>query len=83
MFNHNSLDHLIGIPFFYSDKETGIGWNIEIFEIYREAMFDSIVLVLTDNIRVKLSPLDMVRSKETVFEKIYETYEKQIGELNG
>jgi hypothetical protein len=83
MFNSNSLNDLIGIPFFYNDKETGVGWNIEIFEVYREAMFDSTVIILTDNIKVKLSHLDMIRGAERVFQKLHDSYEKQIGELNG
>lgn len=84
MFNYNSmLNNLVGVPFFYSDKETGVGWDIEIFEVYRESMFDFVVVVLTDNIRVKLSHIDLVRGPEQIFKRIYETYEKEIGELNG
>ena len=82
MVNFDSFNHLINIPFFYNDKETGIGWNIQIFNIYREADFDSIIVILTDNIKVELSHIDMVMGPEKVLEKILDSYEKQIGDLN-
>lgn len=81
MFNHSSLDQLVGKSFFYDDEETGIGWNFHIFEIYREAMFDSVVLILSDNIRIKLSRLDIVRGPECIINKIYNGYKESINNL--
>jgi hypothetical protein len=83
MFEALALSNFIGKPMFYNDKETGIGWDIEVFDVYKSADTASTRIIITDNIVVEISPLEMVMGQKTVLKKIHAEYAKQIGELNG
>lgn len=77
----NRFPVLDGLKFFYSDEETGIGWNIEVFETFRAAERDSVVLILTDWIRVELDRLDLMMDFSSIVDKILKGYGKLIANL--
>jgi hypothetical protein len=70
------LDGIIGVVMPYENG--GVSWEIEVFDGFREQHSDSIVFVTTDEVRVKIGMLDMIRGKNHILEKIYDTYHKSL-----
>lgn len=77
----NTFETLVGQKMFYSDKETGVGWEIEVFDAYHSMERAGVNLILTDNIRVNLSYIDNVRGYNHIIDKIMEKYENEINNL--
>jgi len=78
LYNWNQLEVLVGQKFWYSDQETGIGWDVEIGEFYRSHGDGRLVFILTDNIRVPIGYLDIMRGPERVVKKLIETYRNSL-----
>ena len=66
-FNLNSIDRLIGQPFFYADYEVGIGWESIIEEMVRCWESDEMRLYLSCGTIVNISHKDIMLNKYRAF----------------
>jgi len=72
---------LVGQTFNYSDKATGTGWEIEVFHSFRNETDYGTILVLTDNVQVKMERFDTLRGTTHIINKIIESYGKAMNKL--
>jgi len=72
---------LVAHKFMYSDKLTGVGWEIEVFETFRNESDNATVILLTDNVRVEMTRFDTIKGSSHVINKIMESYGNAMNKL--
>lgn len=59
----STIDRLIGMPFFYADEETGIGWTSKIDSIERNYLSDSYTVELSCGTLVEMDRIELANAK--------------------
>lgn len=65
--NYSGYESMIGRNFFYADKESGIGWNSLIEEIFANEHNGGYTLCLACGTRVQITPKDIAQKREKAF----------------
>lgn len=79
MLSLKTLDSLIGNSLRYEDEETGLEWRIEILNVYRNADYSGITILITDYVKVTISEVALImRDLRDIVSEIYKEYSRSL-----